>query len=445
MRQPELESYIAEHPSGTALGLYDTTDPEGGLAALRMATRAVGNIPHPDEPADPLPNWCTAVMRDGVPVFHLDMKDCSDYAGRVARILLDSLAAAGVDGRLEPYVWPDPGYEYDHRAEVFEGERVNLDRRGLLPVFPDGFPTAGVPVLAQRLPDGGEHIAWRCDTGPPTAYPQRLREFGCDLGPASAGPFAEALGMVRLALWRDGAGGSVSLYHEPRAPGGSATNWYASVVWRPTADRPQETADGPPDGWPGPRVFDGVAAYRLAVSLVPTGHVENVAMLLAFAEANAVLEPHATVAGRGRDALRPLANHVAPVLEMLTGRQRAVIRDCAMLLTLNWARHGTTYRVEPPVLATDADGLRYERSFRERFLTVLDPESVGVVETALAVLEPVRFLRETLRDLRTGRCPAPGLLDGLFTDLDPDRAAESTGACWQIVRGQPGRHLPKIL
>jgi hypothetical protein len=432
----ELESYIAEHPSATSLGLYDTDDPARGLAALLAATRAVGGIPHPDEPDDPLPNWCTAVMRDGVPVFHLDMKDCGDYAGRVARILLGSVAAAGVGGRLEPYRWPDPGYQYDHRAYVFDGERIDLDSRGLLPSFPDGFPApeGGVPVLAQRLPDGGELIAWRSDGGPFAAYPARLRELGYDLGPASAGTYTEALGMARLALWRDGAGGTLSLYREPRIPGHPVANWYAGVVWHPTADRPQETVDGPPDGWPGPREFDGVAAYRLAASLAPDGHAEGVAMLLAYAEANAVLEPAARGVGRGRNALGPLVASVGPLLRTLTARQRAVVRDCATLLTRNWAEHGTTYRVEPPVVATDDDGLRYEPTVRSRFLTVLDPQSVDIVETALSVLEPVRFLQDVLRHLRTGRPPAASLLDGLFTDLDPDRAAEATGACWQIAR-----------
>lgn len=430
----DLERYVAERSSATSLGLYGSSDLVRGLAALEAAARAVVGIPHPDDPDRCLPNWCTAIMRGGVPVFHLDMQDNRDYAGRVARILLDSIAAAGADGRLEPYRWPDPGYEADHRAEIFAGERANLDGRGLLPGFPDGFPVPddAEPVLAQRLPDGGEHVAWSRDGAPLADYPQRLRAFGCELGPASAGDRTEALGMTRLALWRDGAGGTLSLYREPRWPGHLPTRWYASVVWRPTADRPRETVDGPPGGWPGPPEFDAAAAHRLAASLVPAEHADGIAMLLAFGEANAVLEPVMRSVGRGRAALAPLVAHAAPLLRPLTDRQRAAIRDVSMVLTANWAVAGTTHHVKPPTVAVDADGYRYEATARGRFLTVLDPAGTDVAETALSILEPARFLQNLLRDLRAGRCPDPGLLARLLADLDPDRVAAATGACWLI-------------
>ena len=100
--EPALVAYVAEHSSATALAVYDTTDPAGAAAALRAAAAQICQIRHPDEPDTALPNWCTVLDEDGVAVLHLDMKDEIRYAALVVRIVLDQLAAAGVDGRLEP-------------------------------------------------------------------------------------------------------------------------------------------------------------------------------------------------------------------------------------------------------------------------------------------------------------------------------------------------------
>jgi hypothetical protein len=54
---------------------------------------------------------------DGVAVLHLDMKDEIRYSALVVRIVLDQLAAAGVDGRLEPKRWPELAFEYDANAD----------------------------------------------------------------------------------------------------------------------------------------------------------------------------------------------------------------------------------------------------------------------------------------------------------------------------------------
>jgi hypothetical protein len=454
VRERDLVRYVAKHPSATSLGLYDVADPARALDALRAAVAAVCRIAHPDMPDASLPNLCTAELRAGVPVFGLDMQDRGGYAAEVVRIVLSCVAESGVGGRVEPWEWPDPGYEHDHRADIL-GERDDLaewqradpdplvrlaargfailDGRGLLPGFPDGFPVPdGVPVFAQRLPDG-EHVAWRRGGGQFTELPQRLREFGCELGPLPAGPYREARDMRRFALWREGAGGSVSLYREAHRPGQPIENWYASVVWGPGVDRPQETVDGPPPGWPGPVVFDAPAARRLATSLVSGEHVDGVVMLLALGEANAVLETVMRGAGRGQAGLRRLAAAMEPWIAVLSGPRRAALRHCAMLLTRNWATGGTTRRTPPPTLATDDDGFLYEAAKRPRLASVLAPEQVTTVETAMAVLEPARFLQTFIQGLRDGRPPAPVVLAGLLTDLPPGRVAAATAACWQVA------------
>lgn len=100
--EPALVRYVAAHTSATALALYDASDPDAAAAALRAAAAEICQIRHPDEPDDPLPNWCAVRDEDGVPVLRLDMKDEVPYAALVVRIILDQLAAAGIDGRLQP-------------------------------------------------------------------------------------------------------------------------------------------------------------------------------------------------------------------------------------------------------------------------------------------------------------------------------------------------------
>jgi hypothetical protein len=104
--EADLVAYVAEHSSAVALALDDTSDEVAAVAALRRAVREINRIPHPLEPDSPLPNWCTVLHEDGVPVFHLDMKDEAQHAEQIVRIILDELRSAGVDGRLEPRLPP---------------------------------------------------------------------------------------------------------------------------------------------------------------------------------------------------------------------------------------------------------------------------------------------------------------------------------------------------
>src|SRR5438094_7463173 len=157
--EPALVAYVAKHSSATALAVYDTTDLAAAGAALRAAAAQICQIRHPDEPDAALPNWCTVLDEDGVPVLHLDMKDEIRYAALVVRIVLDQLAAAGVDGRLEPKRQPQPAFPYDAKADLYTGMQplTELDARGLPPGFPDGFPVPqdATLVLAQQVRDGG--------------------------------------------------------------------------------------------------------------------------------------------------------------------------------------------------------------------------------------------------------------------------------------------------
>ena len=75
-------------------------------------------------------------------MLHLDMKDEVPYAALVVRLILDRLAAAGIDGQLAPRREPPAPFPYDAKADLYTGmdRLAALDQRGLPPGFPDHFP-----------------------------------------------------------------------------------------------------------------------------------------------------------------------------------------------------------------------------------------------------------------------------------------------------------------
>jgi hypothetical protein len=247
-----LIAYVADHCDGVTLTIRDATDPVAALAALEQAAAAIREIPHPDEPDDPLPNWCRAELKDGEPVLHLDFHDYPRYAPRVVEIVRSRLDAAAAGGRLEPKEPSPPPFDYDPAADIFVGDFLDqLDDRGLPPGFPPGFPvpSGATLVIAQRDRDGDwEHAAWRqrAASQPFDPYLESLRAFGITLDGLKnhnrlAFLVAESLGddgMTGHAIRHPDGTGTVWVRHErvkpQRArPGPPAPSvWYVSVVWK---------------------------------------------------------------------------------------------------------------------------------------------------------------------------------------------------------------------
>lgn len=109
--EAELIEYVAGHGDRARLVLRDVPDVAVALDALQRAAGAICEIVHPDEPDDPLPNWCDAFLVDGEPVLHLDVQDWGPvYAGRIVTAVMTSLSAAEFDGRLEAFPRPGPPF-----------------------------------------------------------------------------------------------------------------------------------------------------------------------------------------------------------------------------------------------------------------------------------------------------------------------------------------------
>lgn len=110
---PDLLDYMASH-SGMCTFVLKDLSPEAAVRGLRSACRAVGAIPHPEEPEDPLPSYMSAPEPTGDGArCTIDMADAEAYEGLLERVLqavLDALAAEGVaDGLLtHPMVEPTP-------------------------------------------------------------------------------------------------------------------------------------------------------------------------------------------------------------------------------------------------------------------------------------------------------------------------------------------------
>jgi hypothetical protein len=409
--EPALVTYVAAHSSQTALAVYDATDPVAAGAALRAAAAEIGRIRHPDEPDCALPNWCAVLDEDGVAVLHLDMKDEIRYAALVVRIVLDRLAAAGIDGRLTPRREPPAPFPYDANADLFTGmDRLSaLDRRGLPPGFPDHFPVPdeATLVLAERDREGpAEHAAWRRSTGPFTDYLRVLREYGCVFG-AVPRLLTAGRDTVRYTLWRDGAGGGITLYR-------SQVYWYVSVVWQPHAEPPATPVE--PDGGPDRRpIPTGPAAAReLAEFLVPAPLVAGYQAVVALATAARALEPLVKAPPDPADR-RPkpvvIAGRLAPVLDRLDPEQLATVRHACLTMVGNAAAAGKAPRVTPP-----------------------PDELPPALVTGVTIVEGAQILVRALSGIRTAPVPPPAdRYRWLFAGLDDEQLAATTEACWHLL------------
>jgi hypothetical protein len=95
--QAELAAYLSELGGQAELAVHGARDPDAAHGALHMAAGAICDIRHPDEPGDPLPNYCEARMDQGLPVLALRIKDHGRrYAEQIVALIVDELAAAGV-------------------------------------------------------------------------------------------------------------------------------------------------------------------------------------------------------------------------------------------------------------------------------------------------------------------------------------------------------------
>ncbi len=436
--EPALIAYVADYPSATALAVYGSSDPAAAGAALRAAAEKICEIRHPDEPDAALPNWCEVVDEDGVPVLHLDMKDEVRYAGLVVRIVLDRLAGSGVDGRLEPRREPEPAVPYDADADRYSGMRplTALDGRGLPPGFPDGFPVPpdATLVLAQQCPDGcADHAVWRRSGEPFTGYLARLRGYGCAFGPVprllTAG---QAPDIVRYTLWRDGAGGQVTLY---RSAPGTPPYWYASVVWQPRAEPPATVVepDEAPDDRPLPT--GPGAARELAEFLVPPQLVAGYETVVALATAARAVEQLLRAGGGAGRRAGPAvaASRLAPLFGRLSPEQVDMLRHVCLALVANVLAHGGHARPAGLTLLRDDRGHLYAADFREQARGAVDERLVATLETGVALTRGVPMMTGALAGIRTAPVrPAADRYAWLFAGLDSAELVAARDACWGL-------------
>jgi hypothetical protein len=437
--EPALVAYVADHTSSTALAVHDAADPAAARAALEAAAAEIRQIRHPDEPDASLPNWCEVLVEDGVPVLRLDMKDEIRYSALVVRIVLDRMAAAGNPGRVAPRRPPEPAFPYDGNPDLYTGleHLPELDARGLPPGFPGGFPVPedATLVLAQRCrEDDAEHAAWRRSTGPFTGYLERLRAYGCVFGPV---PRALTVGLdVRYTLWRDGAGGRVTLHRA-----GPSGPWYVGVVWQPVAEAPASTVD--PDETPDARPVppEPVIAREMAEFLVPPPLVAGFSTALALdAAGRALTRLMATPPKRGDRRPRAVvaAERVAPLLGRLDPDEVALVRHVCLTMVGNLLDSGRRARPAGLRLVTDEHGRRYAADVREHARKALEPALVAVVETAASLTGGAPMVADQLDLVRTAAVRPPAdRWAWLFAGLAEDDLVTARDACWRLLEAAP--------
>jgi hypothetical protein len=157
---PDLLDYMASN-SGSCTFVLKDTSPEAAVRGLRSACRAVGAIPHPEEPDDPLPSYMSAPEPTGDGArCTIDMADAEAYEGLLERVLqavLEGLAAEGVAEGLLTHPMTEPA---------------------AVPT-PTAAPPAETPTSQLPLPDG---VSWS-SLGIPLPEPhQPLWRSGSDAG-----------------------------------------------------------------------------------------------------------------------------------------------------------------------------------------------------------------------------------------------------------------------
>ncbi len=248
--QAELVAYLSENGSWAELAVRGAPDPWTAHGALHYAVGAILDIPSSLGPGESIASDCGVRMDQGIPVLYLDVQDPEwpRYADQIVTLTVGELEAAGVTGRLEPLQphWRSfPPEDFEDEADIMGGEdlEAELDKRGLPPSFPDGFPVpAGCALaIAQRAPEGEgtwEHAAWCCaEAGPLEQHLERLRDFGCELEPASRWSGPEFGGLHGYHFRHPLGSGSAWLYHQRLQDDQHEVRdapyaWYLSVVWQ---------------------------------------------------------------------------------------------------------------------------------------------------------------------------------------------------------------------
>jgi hypothetical protein len=152
---PGLLDYMASN-SGACTFVLKETSPEAAVRGMQSACRAVGAIPHPEEPGDPLPSYMSVpeTTGDGARCT-IDVADAEAYEGLLERVLqavLDGLATEGVISGVLTYPIAEAAM-----AQAPTGEPHVEPPSPQLPTLPDGtsWSSVGIP-----LPDPHQPL-WR--------------------------------------------------------------------------------------------------------------------------------------------------------------------------------------------------------------------------------------------------------------------------------------------
>jgi hypothetical protein len=241
---------------------------------------------------------------------------------------------------------------------------------------------------------------------------------------------------VRYTLWRDGGGGSVTLFTS-RPGEGEPREWYASVVWHPHAEPPAAPVrpDGAPDTRPVP---EGREAARAAVEfLVPTPLVTGcealIGVTIAAERLRGLLDKAPDAGGRPRPV--EVASRLVPVFAQLPAGHADIVRHTCLTLFANLMASGRRGRPDGLTLVPDGEGLLHAADLRARAREVIDADSLPAFEAGLALVKVGPAVGGPLTEIRDAPVRPPAdRYTWLFAGLDPDHLAITRDACWQLAR-----------
>jgi hypothetical protein len=242
--------------------------------------------------------------------------------------------------------------------------------------------------------------------------------------------------MVRYTLWRDGAGGSVTLYnYEPRSTR-SPIYWYVSLIWQPQAELPATPVEPNEASDARPVPSGPAAAHELAEFLVPAQLVPGYEAVVALATAARALDRLISARPDPADPrAKPVvaASRLAPVLGRLDPGQLTVVRHVCLTMVANLLASGRRPRPAGLTLIPDEDGHLYAADIRERAQGAVERDLIPVLETGLALVQGAPMVAEALSSIRSAPARPPAdRYAWLFADLHPKHLAAARQACWRI-------------